>query len=328
MEKEALREFVMMQAINVLCQLKLTYADIRKFLQVSPELIKIYMSNPDIRELLEAKNDKLVISSAIYIQYLVREADMRRQMVDVLIHIYEKCNQDDATGRKYSQQRRVLISRSNVRLVISENENLTKADEQEIYRYYDAINNMSTASDNPFFWLQFAITTLNLGQYLLAETYFGNAYANVDKMSDFDTYQLDTHYARLILEKEIYTNHNDKVTALAQFQIAHQKLMGIHDRGARVKYVLRQTSLYHDFYITYKNIMDDDEKHQFMDRASEMIVRYETYFREKEVTEIPYDMEAAYRKYRSLFDGTPYILMLRNCDSLYNAKAMSFLTTE
>lgn len=319
-EKIDLRKFVIVQAINSLCRLKLAYSDICKFVNISDNLLQSYAMNQDVREILDSKNHHFILSSAIYVQYLVRQSDMRKEMIEMLSKLYEECSKNDTWAKKYMQQRRFLVSRSNIELVFSSKKKLTTQDEQAIFNYYDSIKNLPTATDNPFFWLQFGITTLNLKDYSLTKIYFGNAYANAEKLDNFDAYQIDTHYARLLLCSEMSNNHNNKEQALENFYKAHSLLWGNSNSGTNLSYVLRQTGLYTDYYETYKKLLETDEKEKYLNTAYKMSEKYIQYFKIKDLFKIPINVATTYLKYRRLFKETPYQIMLKKCDEIYNNK--------
>lgn len=321
-EKVELRKFVVVQAINSLCRLKLAYSDICKFVNISDNLLRSYAMNQDVREILDSENHRFVLSSAIYVQYLVRQSDMKKEMIEMLNKLYEECSKNDIWVKKYIQQRKFLVSRSNIKLVFS-GKKLTKQGEQEIFNYYDSIKNLPTATDNPFFWLQFGITALNLERYSLTKIYFDNAYANAEKLDDFDTYQIDTHYARLLLCTEMSNNRNNKEQAVENFYKAHRLLWENSNSGTKLNYVLRQTGLYTDYYETYKKMLNVDERERYLETACKMLEKYMKYFEIKDLFKIPTDVAMTYLKYRRIFKGTPYQIMLKKCDEIYNRKIPS-----
>lgn len=319
-EKVALRRFVIVQAINTLCRLKFSYSDICKFVNISDNLLRSYAMDSNVREILDNEKHCFVLSSAIYVQYLVRQSDMKKEMIEMLTMLYEECSKNDVWAKKYIQQRKFLVSRSNIKLIFSAKRKLSKQNEQEIFHYYDSIKNLPTATDNPFFWLQFGITALNLEIYDLTKIYFDNAYANSEKIDDFDTYQIDTHYARLLLCAEMSNNRNDKEKALENFYKAHSLLWENSNSGTNLSYVLRQTGLYVDYYETYKRLLDENEKERYLATAYKMLEKYRKYFVIKDLFQIPSDVATAYLKYRRMFKETPYQIMLKKSDEIYNRK--------
>lgn len=315
-----LKEFVLAQAINSLCRLKLKYADLCKFVHISDDLLRSYQMDQNVREIVDVENHRFILSSSIYSQYLVMQSNMKKEMINMLGKIYTECSNNDEWNRKYVTQRKFLISRSNIKLVFSAKKSLGQKEEQEIFSYYDSIKNLTTATDNPFFWLQFGITSLNLEAYDIARIYFKNAYANADKMEDFDSYQIDTHYARLLLCNEMHTNKNNKNDAMDIFYKAHRLLHENSNRGVKLSYVLRQTSLYFSYFNCYKNMMTEEECQKFIEKAFEMTEKFWEYFSVKELSEISTEVATAYREYRRLFYNTPYMLPLKKYDLAYNSK--------
>ena len=315
-----LKEFVLAQAINSLCRLKLGYSDLCKFVHISDSLLRSYQMDRNVREIIDVEKNRFILSSSIYSQYMVMQSNMKKEMINMLGKIYTKCSDNDEWNRKYVSQRKFLISRSNIKLVFSVRKNLCREDEQEIFSYYDSIKNLPTATDNPFFWLQFGITSLNLEAYDTARIHFENAYANANKMEDFDSYQIDTHYARLLLCSEMHTNKNNKDNAIDIFYKAHRLLHENSNRGVKLSYVLRQTSLYYSYFNCYKNMMMEEERQIFIEMAFEMTEKYWEYFNVKELPEIPIEVAKAYQEYRKLFYNTPYMLPLKKYDQAYNLK--------
>lgn len=319
-ERKQLFEFVLMQAINLLCGLKFSYTDLVGFVGISETLLHNYALDAKVREILDVTNHKLIISSSIFSQYLMRQKGLGEDKKQYLEKLYTECSKNDGVVGRFKQQRRFLISRSNIKLAFSENKKLEKSEEMLMFSYYDSIKNLPTATDNPFFWLQFAITSLNLENYDLAKIQFENSYANAENMKDFDTYQIDTHYARMLLCSEMKKNKNEIQKALEVFITAHKLLIENRNTGANLSYVLRQTSLYYDFFETYKKYMSYDEQQDYLETSFEMCEKYKTYFAVKEIFKIPYDIARCYIMYRKLFLHTPYQVMLKECDRFYNNK--------
>lgn len=319
-QKLALKEFVIAQAINSLCRLKLSYSDLCEFVHISDNLLRSYTMDQNVREIIDVENRKFILSSSIFAQYLVRQSGANNEMIEMLEKIYKECSDNDEWNKKYVVQRKYLVSRSNIRLIFSPNKKLTDEEERKIFEYFDGIKNFPTATDNPFFWLQFGITSLNLKEYDIAKIHFDNAYANVNKMEDFDSFQIDTHYARLLLCFEMKTNRNNKDNALINFGNANRLLYENSNVGMKLSYVLRQTELYKDYYDQYKSLMTDEEKLVLIKNALKMLDKYQQYFNVKELNEIPVEVVYAYRKYRRLFLETEYEVNIRLLDTLFNKK--------
>lgn len=321
-KKVGLFDFVLAQAINNICNLKFSYSDILEYTEISDSLLRSYIVDKHVRELLIVSDDKFTLSSSIFSQYIVREGKMKNQMLEMLKKIYYKCSLfDDAYG-KYYQQRRNMISRSNISLLLNTEveEKLGKSDEELILNYYDNIKNLPTASENPYFWLQFGITALNLDNYQQASIYFDNAYTNALKMKNFDTFQIDTHKARLLLCSEMNKNSTNSNDAMETFFKAHELLLHNSNKGEKMRYVLRQVGRYYEYYSYYLSIFSEDEKKDFISKAYEMRSRFEGYFCSLGNQKVSIEICRAYLNYRKIFEKTGYLLKLKETDRYYNEK--------
>lgn len=319
-EKVSLKKFVIIQSINVICNLKLAYNDICIFSGISNDLLHNYRMDKDVKELLIFEKNKFVLASSIYSQYLVRNTSERIEMIETLQKLYIECSQNDSWINKYKLQRKMLISRSNIKLIFSTRKQLTRSEEENIFGYYDNIKNLETATDNPYFWLQFGITALNLEEFELAKTYFSNSYSNANKLTGFDTYQIDTHYARYLLQSEIKTNQNKRFQAMEKFMEAHNLLKKSSESGTDLSYILKQASLYYKYFMQYNALWNQDEIAIFLEKAYEMVDIFLRYFKLKELFKIPYDVSVSYLDYRKIFVNTAYVLAIRKCDNMFNLK--------
>lgn len=319
--KQGLFDYILAQAINSICNLKFTSNEIEEYVNISDSLLRSYTIDKNVREVLCISDGEISLSSSIFSQYLVKESGMRSEMMEMLEKIYRSCSYNDEAYGKYYQQRRNMVSRSNIILLLNANgnEEITEDDEKSILNYFDKIKNLPTATKNPYFWLQFGITALNLENYKQASIYFENAYTNANRMADFDTFQIDTHKARLLLCREMDTNKNNADAAIANFIEAHKLLYNNSNKGEKNKYVLRQVGRYYEYFLAYKAIFSEEQINKYLEIAVKMNTRFVNYFESMGDRKLPLEVSKAFRDYRRLFEKTPYILMLREVDSLYNA---------
>jgi len=316
--KMRLREFILAQTINTVCQLKFSYADICKFINITNNDLVNFTNDDDVKEVISFDNAQFLIRSPIYLRYLIEKLDTREEIIEILADIFKKSSYNDSDLKRYENQRRTMISRADILPVVSIRGELTKKEEEYLFNYYDGIKDLHTTKNNPFFWLQFAITTLNIENYELAERYFLNAYANAKQAVNFTTYQLDTHYARLLFIREIKTNRNDKENALEIFYKAHELLYD-NSRMGKLDYSLRQAGIYREYFDTYKNIMTDDEKEEFLSTAARFIDRFIDYF--KENLKVTFNVRNAYKEFKKLFNNTRFKIKINECDEILNIKA-------
>lgn len=135
------------------------------------------------------------------------------------------------------------------------------------YSFYERIGHYEYTRKNPLYWLQFAIARLADKDYNNAKYCFENAYAFSEE-TNFDTYQIDNHYARFLLEDAVTNglSHN----YMAVFKDAHEKLM-TKRRGDEYKYYnFRVAHLYLDYYNAFRSNLSPAEIGEFIRACIEM----------------------------------------------------------
>ncbi|UEM04316.1 SIR2 family protein [Skermanella rosea] len=68
-----------------------------------------------------------------------------------------------------------------------------------IEKFYDDCRLLSFAADDPLFWVQRSICTMNNGQFDISFRFIENAYGLARRRTNWDTYQIDNHKARVLL---------------------------------------------------------------------------------------------------------------------------------
>ncbi len=80
---------------------------------------------------------------------------------------------------------------------------------------YEELKNIPFNRENPQFWLQYAMARLSLGELDVARRYFEQSYSFANKITGYDTFQIDNHYCRLLfLEAENATDSDVAFTAV------------------------------------------------------------------------------------------------------------------
>lgn len=115
----------------------------------------------------------------------------------------------------------------------------------DLVEYYETIKNFNGCATNQFFWLQYAITRIQTGDYDLAARYLDTAYGLVKNRPGFDTYQLDNTRARLLLRRTIEKMPADG--GFAAFRDAHRILSKQMRETGRGFYPFRVALLYGEF---------------------------------------------------------------------------------
>ncbi|RRD61434.1 SIR2 family protein [Tannerella forsythia] len=235
-----------------------------------------FQKDPVVREFVNFDENRIVVKSAVLAETILSNVMGSRGIVDTLIKICKRLdNRRDDKNIKIIL--REVISFSNLQRILQKD---TSEYKFNILRFFEEIRNMKHCSSNPHYWLQYAIARLSEREYELADNYFNSAYSFAKKLDWFDPYQIDNHYARHLLENEIY--NGDKTTAMSQFLKAHKILSNPNDRSKTRHYPFRVAQKYYPFYEMYFSFLSKQDKIIFIHSCKEILNRIEGYMRNTE----------------------------------------------
>lgn len=314
------KKFLFAQAICDICNFKLKGYEIAYISGTDySELEKASLSK-NFKEIFMRTSENIELRSSIFSQYLIKEKCDYSMLSGLLIAMF--VNSLNLKSIECETMRKKLISRSNLIEVFggkNRNSDWNKRD-KEIYSFYSSVQNY--AKTNPFFWLQYAITSLNLNYYADAKIYFRNAYSYATELEKFDAFQLDTHYARFLLEEMI---RYDEKLQFDKFTKAHRLLMDNSNAEIRLSYVLRQVGIYNKINDNYKNDFSVKQRMEFIDDVKEVVKKFDEYFtaiekkkREHFYFAVEKSVRKPYQEFRKLLFEIIPSEEIERLDSRYN----------
>jgi hypothetical protein len=227
-----------------------------------------------ILEFIDFGKNKIKMKSSIASREILISDVNSDELLEIMVNLFLRAN-DLNINNKYDYFCRELVSFSNFKILFSGRDD--KIVNNYSLEYYESIKNTSFAKKNHFFWLQFAIQKLEQKDYNAAGVYFKNAYSLASSKPYYDTFQIDTHYARYQLEKSI--NLVAEITpseAIENFKLADEKLSKSND-GLDKHYSIRQTIYYKDFYNKYCEILSETERLLILLSCKKMLSTIEEY---------------------------------------------------
>lgn len=270
-----LKGYLVMQSICDICKFKLPGYEIARLIDIKLFDIERHVREANIgSEVICLENNNIRLRSSVFSRYILHEMADENFALDVL-SLFHK-NISNYSTSKYLQIRRKLNARTNLIEIFggAKYHRLSNFDiDQTVYSFYEKIQNIE--KENPFFWLQFAIVALNLGEYDISKIYFENAYAYSKKLERFDSYQLDTHYARYLFTV-LVSNH--VVYDFSAIEKAHILLKNNSNVGERLYYVLKQTGWYYKVYDKFYEKFTAIECKKFRNMIDDINSKYEMYF--------------------------------------------------
>lgn len=241
-------------------------------------------TNPNLRELIDFEREEISFKSSIFAQHIVQDLLTTESILDPLINLFKILHEKRAVKRvrrcltkmtKYSNVKKIFKSPKNQ---INNKIGLNKA----IFTFYENIADLDHCKEEPLFWLQFAIARLFDRDYPNAKECFVRSYyyANV---SHFDTYQIDNHYARYLLESAVHFEVPEDI--MGNFRKAHTSLMYSKPGEIYRWYNYRVAINYYDYFDKFYGSLDKSEQQEFLQCCIDMRERVKDYLRLEDAAE-------------------------------------------
>lgn len=234
---------------------------------------QMFKRNQIVKEFIDFESFQIKVKSAILAEVILDKivdgSIIKKVMVKTFVNFDKKRHNPN-----YRKVLRSLLSYTNIQRVLNNNDPKYKS---IIIEFFEDVRQCDFCKNNPHYWLQYAIVKLDDGDYPLAETFFKNAYSYAAKKDSFDTYQIDNHYARFLLENEI--NVGDDKSCMDVFLKAHHILMDTkHDKDTKY-YPFRVARNYKPFYTRFYKNMTRKNKEVFVHSCEEMLEMIERYYK-------------------------------------------------
>lgn len=233
-----------------------------------------FKKDPAVQELVNFEAGRIRPKSSLVSQMLILELFSTTVVIDVLINVAKHLN-DNSSEKVAKQMMRRLMTFTNLQPVLNQKDTSYKFN---LLRYYEALKVLPLCKRNPHFWLQYAIVKLSEHDYSMANQFFEAAYSFAGAIDHFDTYQIDNHYARFVLENERI--NGSQATCMEAFRHAHSILMDSRHKLEVRYYPYRVARNYYPFYERYFKGMTNVEKKEFLVDCQEILNRLEWYQRE------------------------------------------------
>jgi len=231
----------------------------------------------DLGDLIDYTSDTIKVKSSTISKSLISSTVIQKDdILESLIQTSKRLDSLYHGNRKYTNALKNLASASYLSFIFD-----YELDASFLISYYEKIKENSFNKKNLFFWQQYAISCVNLKEFARAEKYFQTSYSLAHRQGrDFSTFQIDNHYARYLLEYQIYSRNLEK--SLDVFIRAHKLLLKRHTVDDAINdryYQFRVAVLYKEYYDTFFDKYSDDDKKIFLDRCKEMNSNLQTYMK-------------------------------------------------
>jgi hypothetical protein len=147
-------------------------------------------------------------------------------------------------------------------------------------RVYESVKNLPRCKSSPLFWLQYAIASLISQNFDRAKSYFEAAYSFAHDMGTYDSFQIDNHYARFLLERAI-VQHDEK-SSISVFRES-RKLLFSQMTNERLHYPFRVAAKWAEFYFVFKATLTQSQKEEIK-RAATFVI--------EQISKLPTDRQS------------------------------------
>lgn len=230
-----------------------------------------FKSNASIREFVDFGTNQITFRSSIMSQYILGNLIQPEIVIDTLIFIAKALDNKYSVNYNSKEFLKSIVTFRTIQKSINLNDSKWKG---EIFRFYETIKDLQFCRSNIHFWLQYAIARLSDYDYTVAGAYFEKCYAFA-KQRGYDTYQIDNHYCRFILENEIDSGNIS--TCMDAFDKAHSILMNTRAGDEKKYYPYKAAGKYELFYRKFYKELQPHHKKKFLNACEEMLKKCQNY---------------------------------------------------
>lgn len=216
-ESQGYHDALILVLITQAMNLRISVTDIEKMLSLSIITDARFRMNVAVQELLSFTDmhKGFAIHSPVTSSYILQKIAKPDIIVNSLYNLAQYAIKYCHLPR-YSTLLNEIISFSHISTLMPKRQNPSGF----LASYYDKLGMLEYYRTSNFFWLQYAISCIEIKDFLRAQKYLNNAYGLAPK--DFVPFQINNQQARLYLEQIIA---NESTNPFDNFQEAHRILM-------------------------------------------------------------------------------------------------------
>lgn len=245
-------EIIIAAMINNIVGMNLAYNQLLTVIKMS-QLNLNCSRNENAAEILNIQDGQIAIKSSLLSLYLIRSKKLYLEVIRVMKKMV--LNSDLLLGADSETVKRLLISTSNISELFYKKvpyfqDNFPKRElHKELLDYFSDICKVQYYKENEFFWLQYAMACMDMGEYSLAENNFKLAH-QYEKKKGIESYQIKVQYGRFLLERaNEYKEEQDPIKIFKQVNKEWDKVLR-HDEAQKF-YVYKQMDKYEKFIEIY-----------------------------------------------------------------------------
>lgn len=207
--------------------------------------------NSPVREIINFDRNSITLKSSIIGEYFLKNIADVSIIVKVLVKLTKRVHDLSNVSVKYKSIFKNLMRFYVIQQILPE-----EGKKAGIMKFYESIKTLYRCRNHPLFWLQYAIASIVIKDLYRAEKYFESAYSYAEKRN-WDTFQIDNHYARYMLLVAIQESNNSD-EAMNYFRRA-KNIVNRQMAKERLHYPYKVASLYQPFYEKFSSSLPDGD---------------------------------------------------------------------
>lgn len=302
-----LRRILILTFVSSILELGLSFEDYKILLNIE-DAERLIKRAENCGDFLDIAKGEVSVKSSIIAKEMMTKTDVfsKDEVFSVLTSVMRRLDKLYLGSEKYKNAMINLVSCSYISYVFG-----YKMDSSRLIEYYENVKELNFCRKNLFFWEQYAIICVNLNQFDRAERYFKTAYSLAkQKGRTFSAYQIDNHYARFLLENQLY--YRKQEDSLRVFVEAHRLLNKNseidHMKKNNRYYKYRVARSYKEYYDTFAQKYSQEDKIIFLKRCQEMYYDLKNYKKGLNEDEIRKDVKECENALKYIFDNENIVL--------------------
>jgi len=229
-------------------------------------LTRGFKENSVVSELIDFGGSAFNMRSSVMASFILKKISDPNRTVEALVQLITQVDQLAYGSTYYLELFKNLVRFSSTNLFFSEESRGRSA-----MRVYEEIKGLGHCRRDPQFWLQYAIAALVAKDYEKSGFYFSTAYSHASNVDRYDSFRIDNHYARFLLERAIDTDFN-AADRMDPFREARRLLRPQFADEWR-HYPYRVATGYFAFLTRFSTDLSPAEKQEIKGAATEILER-------------------------------------------------------
>ena len=235
----------------------------------------MFIKNPAIREMIDFDQECICSTSSILAIHILTRQIPSEDFVEFYIKLFKNLNKK-SSDRNIRKVLKEMMQHRNISRIVRNN--------SIVVSMYDNISDLGFCVENPQFWLQNAIARMAGDDYETAYHHFETAYALAKDIPGYNTYQIDTHHARFLLESAVKCGINKDSDAFDIFWDAHTKLKTRRKGDDYRYYIYRVAYQYLPFWYKFRKSFTVDQIVRYKKACSEILNMAQYYMKIPDAT--------------------------------------------